>query len=363
MPSHGPMASIITFINSWKSGEERRGILRRTRTGRLAIARKGGLLGGFTPYGYSYVAKTPHSLASLVIDDGQARIIRDIYRWLVQEKLSCRAVAQRLTEMGIPTPQGKSVWQPSVVNHMLRQEVYCGVMYFNRREPVKPQQHRAKARSSKTLKTSRKLRPQEEWIPIPVPAIIDRATWELAQEQLKANSHFSPRNNTRHAYLLRGLVRCGICGKAFSGATFKRREREYQYYICNQRNPTPGEEKCTARHIPLALLEKLVWDTVAGVMQDPRKLAEEYESRLHPSGHNDIVQERKRLEGEIKRLDNMVDRFLDLYGDAKFDRSQLDQKVDQVTNQRKAVLGQLQALDRRQQEETNQRYRWALLHE
>src|SRR5918996_2405810 len=150
MPSQGPMASIITFMNSWRSGEERRGILRRTRTGRLAIAHKGGLLGGFTPYGYSYVSKTPRSLATLVINDGQARIIRDIYRWLVEEKLSCRAIAQRLTEMGMPTPQGKIVWQPSVVNHMLRQEVYCGVMYFNRREPVKPQQHRAKTRSSKT---------------------------------------------------------------------------------------------------------------------------------------------------------------------------------------------------------------------
>jgi len=253
--SQGPMAGISTYLNSWKSGEERRAILRRTRTGRLAIARKGGLLGGFTPFGYSYVPKTLDSLATLVIDEAQARIIRDIYPWLLEEKLSCRAIARRLTEKGIPTPQGNKIWQPSVVNNMLRHELYCGVMYFNRREPVRPKQRREQARTGTNPKISRKLRPQDEWIPIPVPPIIDRATWEQAQDQLKANSKFSPRNNTHHTYLLRGLIRCGVCGKTYSGVTNKSRGREYQYYVCNRRNPTPGEEKCTSRHVPLALLE------------------------------------------------------------------------------------------------------------
>ena len=134
-------------MNSWKSGDERRAILRRTRTGRLATARKGGLLGGFVPYGYDYVPKTNCSSAHLVINEAQARVIREMYRWLLEEKLSCRAIARRHTDMGFPTPQGKNVWQPSVVNYMLRQEVYCGVMYFNRREPVKPQVRQEKVRT------------------------------------------------------------------------------------------------------------------------------------------------------------------------------------------------------------------------
>ena len=116
MPSQGPLAAVLTFMNSWKSGGERRTILQRTGTGRLATARKGGLLGGFTPYGYSYVSKTPDSLASLVINDPQARIIRDMFPWLVEEKLSCRTIVLRLTETGIPTPQGNKLWRPSVPN-------------------------------------------------------------------------------------------------------------------------------------------------------------------------------------------------------------------------------------------------------
>jgi site-specific DNA recombinase len=238
MPSEGPLASVFTFLDSWRSGKERRAILDRTRRGRLATARKGGLLGGFVPLGYTYIPRTANSLANLVINEAQAGIIRQMFRWLVEEKLSCRAMAIRLTEMAIPTSQGNKVWQASVVSHMLRQELYCGVKYFNRREPVKPKQKREQVRVGKNPKSSRRLRPEEEWIPIPVPAIIDRNTWERAQEQLKTNAKFSPRNNSVHAYLLRGLVHCGICGKSYAGVTNHSRGREYQYYVCNQRIPS-----------------------------------------------------------------------------------------------------------------------------
>ena len=102
----------------------------------MATARKGGLLGGFTPYGYEYVPKTATSLATLEINEEQARVVRDIFRRLIEEHLSCRAIAKRLTESGIPSPKGYKVWHPGVVNYLVRQEAYCGVMYFNRREPV-----------------------------------------------------------------------------------------------------------------------------------------------------------------------------------------------------------------------------------
>lgn len=176
VPSKGPMSAIFTFLDSWRSGQERRAILERTQRGRLAIANKGGLLGGFTPYGYEYLPKTATSLATLEINEEQARVVRDIYRWLIEEHLSSRAIAKRLTESGIPSPKGNKLWHPSVVNYLVRQEAYCGVMYFNRREPVEPERCRKKVGCVKSAKSSRKLRPREDWIPIPVPATIDRNT-------------------------------------------------------------------------------------------------------------------------------------------------------------------------------------------
>ena len=358
VPSEEPLASLFTFLDSWRSGKERRAILERTRRGRLATARKGGLLGGFVPYGYEYVPRAGDTLAFLKISEAQARIVRGMFRLLVEEKLSCRAIALRLTVQGIPTPKGNKLWQPSVVNHMLKQELYYGNMYFNRREPVRPQKSREKIRVGKNPKSSRRLRPQDEWISITVPAIIDRSDWERAQEQLQANSKLSPRNNTRHNYLLRGLVRCGVCSKAYSGVTNKARGREYQYYVCNQRYPAPGEERCTSHHVPLALLEGAVWDTVAQGVQEPEKLEMEYRSRQSTSEQDSFDQERKRLESELRRLDKAADRFLDLYGDAHFDREQLKNKLYENSGQKRAIDEQLQALNRRKQEEANRQRKW-----
>ena len=140
-----------------------------------------------------------------------------------------------------------------------------------------------------------------------MPAVIDRATWERAQDQLTANSKFSPRNNTKHTYLLRGMVRCGACGKAYCGLTLKRRGREYQYYVCNQRYPTPGEERCTSKHVPLSILEGAVWDTIAELVQGPEKLESEYQSRLATTEKDTSDQERKRLESKLRKLDKAAD--------------------------------------------------------
>ena len=70
------------------------------------------------------------------------------------------------------------------------------------------------------LPTCRKPRPREEWIPIPVPAIVDAVTYQAASEQRARNSALSFRNNTRNDYLLRCLLSCRrVPGAAFSSAS------------------------------------------------------------------------------------------------------------------------------------------------
>lgn len=127
--------TILAGIAEWEKDR----ILERTTEGRLATARKGGLLGGFVPFGYNYIPRTDGSLANLEINERQAAIVADMYRWLIEEGMSCRGISLRLKERGIPSPMGKPVWSPSVVNHMLREETYCGTAYYRRRSPVEPE--------------------------------------------------------------------------------------------------------------------------------------------------------------------------------------------------------------------------------
>ena len=56
------------------------------------------------------------------------------------------------------------------------------------------------------------LRPREEWVEIPIPAIIDDDTFDAVQHKARDNSAYSPRRTEPETFLLRRLLRCAHCG-------------------------------------------------------------------------------------------------------------------------------------------------------
>ena len=58
----------------------------------------------------------------------------------------------------------------------------------------------------------------------PVPAIVTEATWKKAQQTLRDNFLFSARS-ARNQYLLRGLIKCGLCGLTYIGVAATRSRR------------------------------------------------------------------------------------------------------------------------------------------
>ena len=95
----------------------------------------------------------------------------------------------------------------------------AGTIAGARRTGPAARQDAASRISARAIGRSHTFRPVEEWIPVPVPAIIDADLWHLAQEQLARNRERATRNNTRHRYLLRALLICGRCGRRMIGAT------------------------------------------------------------------------------------------------------------------------------------------------
>lgn len=63
-------------------------------------------------YGYRFVRRSDTQMAHLEVDQAQAWVVRQMYRWLVEEHMSTRGIAQRLTEMGVPTARGHPSGSP-----------------------------------------------------------------------------------------------------------------------------------------------------------------------------------------------------------------------------------------------------------
>jgi len=141
-----------------------------------------------------------------------------------------------LLERQIKSPTGQPEWTPSTLFNILKNTAYMGVIYFGKRENCEPVPNRLQKRSvrvegRRTPRRGVKRRDQGDCIPIPVTAIIDNETFEMAQEIMQVNKRLSLRNS-KPGGLLQGLITCKECGYSFGFKVSGPKSEGYNYYKC-----------------------------------------------------------------------------------------------------------------------------------
>ncbi len=192
-------------------------------------------------------------------------------RLLAWQKTACHFEKLRflLTDEGIPTPDGKSLWRYQSIRNILNNPFYIGraAAYKTRTEFIPGEGRRKTPRS------------EDEWVAFPegtVPPIIDEETFETVQLQLTRNSQNSPRNNPHpQDTLLRcGMVICGSCGHNLTVDRSKSRGRTRIRYRCPRAHK--GYKECPeAPDIAASLLDSLVWKEALATIRNPSKLDDE----------------------------------------------------------------------------------------
>ena len=107
-----------------------------------------------------------------------------------------------------------------------------------------------------------------------VPAIVSEDVWQEAQKVLRSNRIMSSRN-TREPYLLRGLIKCGLCGLTYSGMRMKAPQRDH-YYRCNGRQFARGlygisGKKCPAKSVNGDYVERIIWADIESFLRNPER--------------------------------------------------------------------------------------------
>lgn len=326
-----PEQQMLLQIQGVFAEYERALIKERMRRGRLFAARQGRRSWANPPYGYSYRPTTESTPAQLLINETEAEVVRQMYRWLVVEELSSYAIEQRLVAHGVPTRQGKRMgWRQSSVIAILHSPFYKGEAYYNRTMAVdacRPHLEKGWKDCRPGNLRSRAQRPREEWIPVRVPAIIDPETWELAQAQLARNRERATRHNTAHAYLLRSLLICGRCGRRLIGHWGPTGGR----YVCAARYPRRAPWSCDGRSVQATNIEPLIWDYVRDLLAAPAILQERYaEGRGDPAVDSRDEQERVRLEHKLAALDREVQRLIDAYQAGVIELGELHERRQRI---------------------------------
>ena len=225
---------------------EREMIAERTRDKIAASRRRGKWTGGPTPYGFRLVA------GRLQLVDDEAEVVREIYR-LYEEHRSALAVAQVLNQRGIAGRkrdrdakhmERQGTWSKDRVLRILRSPVYCGRM------PYKGEVHEGEH-----------------------DGIIDPARWDELQQLLDTNVAVTAAWSQDPDYLLRGLLRCGACGRAMSPNSTRHKGREFRYYRYGTQSDH-GRDACTGRPLPAAQVEAYVVQQISAAVADPSLVAE-----------------------------------------------------------------------------------------
>jgi site-specific DNA recombinase len=329
---------------------ERAQILERSRRGKRHRAQAGevSVMSG-APYGYRYIRKTDEMPAAYVVDEAEARIVRRVYEMYTVEGLSIGEITRRLNTEGVPARKA-SRWERSVVWGVLRNPAYRGVACFGktrisaRTRVMRPQRRRGTTTPSITAGHQR---PREEWIEIPVPALVTEESFARAQELLYQNKIRS-RRRTIAPSVVQGLVSCAKCGYALSRTSTQTTARKIHYYKCigsDSWRKLGGPVCDNGRFIRQEFLDQIVWTEVIRLLEEPALIHQELDRRLAAARTSDPTAKREQsLQRELTHVGKGIERLLTAYQEGLLSLEQLRERMPALRHRQQTLSAELQAI-------------------
>ncbi len=224
---------------------EREKIKERTRRGKFAKIKAGKWIGnGTAPYPFRQVGKGAD--ARLEIDQEQAALVRRIVDMLLGQNgympVGINSIARQLTAEGVPTANKARGWRTCFLRRLLSNKELLGI--FERMGIL---------------------------VELPDLAILDRETFDRAQDVLKHNRLASMRARS-YPYVFSGFARC-VCGRLLCGTQIGKKESgDYHYYMCGARIHDRHLTDCKEGSINVKIFEPLVWNWLIELLTDSAKL-------------------------------------------------------------------------------------------
>lgn len=286
---------------------ERENIKSRMLMGKLGKA-KSGLWAGTScpPIGYDYVD------GKLIVNEYEAMQIRELFnRFLNGESLNSIKMdfAKKYTNK-YSSYQGNHKLTPLIKNI-----VYIGKI--NHRGQIFDGQHEA---------------------------IIDEKIFYRVQNKIESNSKYCPNRSIYRdsEYLLTGFLWCGICGsRLFVKPIVSKGKTLYYYYTCDKRNNNyryEKEDRCFCPTFNINKLDKIILDEVKKL-----KVDDSYFNNLVSENKKEVSKESelKVLQQEIEKIDNRINKLIDLYTLDNISKDDINNKISKLYENKNELENQI----------------------
>jgi len=261
---------------------EREQIKERLSMGKIARAKKGLYKGGgLAPIGYDFID------SRLVVNESEREQVQLIYD-MFESGGTYRGIVKFMNDNGYQHKYGQ--WHRNTLTNVLQNPIYTGTMIYN----------------------------GETYEGIHEP-IISQRQFDNVQAIIKRRK--GQRQDNR-ASLLGNILVCGRCGAKLHAHRYN---VGYDYYWCD------NKRQCHNRSYRIDKLDTIILDEIRKLKIDP-----EFKPSLK-SHHTDA----KRINEQIARIDSKIARMIDLYGLENVPIDILENKLNELNEQKRNLIDQL----------------------
>lgn len=330
MTSMGNSEFVLTIFGALAQ-EESANTSKRIKFGKKMNAEKGRVPN--IVYGYD---KTIGDYFNLSINEEEAKVIRQMYKWYTEEGFGGAKIANMLNERGVKTKRGNN-WSQNSVCRILTNEIYTGKI-INGKEEV-----------SDFLTGQRKEKDESEWLVTirPELRIIDDETFDRAQEILKGRHDSFKMTHERQSnkHLFSTLIKCKDCGWSFR-RTVRQYKNTYVRWVCSGHNGRGADSCPNAITVDEEELIQVLQEYFQDVLSKKKKVIDyvikEFQRVYKAKDEN--VEYEKELTVELNRLRRSREKYMDMYTDDLISREELNEKIggmrkeiDRLENELKMV--------------------------
>ena len=235
----------------------------------------------------------------LYIDEAEAKLVREVYRLYLDERLGSRRIAQRLNRAGHRTRRG-ALWRGQQVLKIIRDPKLAGFVTYDE----EAYEARRPSRAPVHQQTLYEGRHQ---------AIIDVETWQRAQTKRKRsrNAKGGTQGGEKRVYALVGAV---FCANGHQATSKGNGANTPAYYTCRRRRHIGTDEAvggCDAPIIRMEQAEAAVREVLGRLLGQPEQLHEVLEA-ANRAGAKARPAEPERLR-EVKASLHGLDRNQERY--------------------------------------------------
>ena len=313
MTSMGNSEFVLTILGALAQ-EESANTSKRVKFGKKMNAEKGRVPN--IVYGYD---KTIGDYFNLSINEEEAKIVRQIYKWYTEEGYGAAKIANMLNERGCKTKRGYN-WSQNAVCRILTNEIYTGKI-INGKEEV-----------ADFLTGQRKEKDESEWMVVVRPELrmIEDEVFDRAQEILKGRhtSFHMTHERQSNKHLFSTLIKCKDCGWSFR-RTVRQYKNTYVRWVCSGHNGRGADSCPNAVTVDEEELIQALQEYFTNVLSKKKKVIDYVvkEFRRVYKAKDENLEYEKELNAELNRLRKAREKYMDMYTDDLISREELNEKI------------------------------------